>query len=341
MRFVFPILTLCKGGAQRMLAEITNGLSDRGHEVTIVMPRHGDVEYPVRSRLHRTDKTVLMESDFPYADFIISNFFTTVPIAQEASLAGKGRHVRLSLCYEPIFLSDQHITFPSYNVTKDIFVLSEYQKELIAINHGIQAKIIPVGVSDLFYNKNLRQSNAALTISAVLRRPEGGHSWQRNQDELVETLTNIKAGYPYVQVNCIVPANEYRLSAQLKKIMKLGLFNLQCPTTDEQLSDLYNRTDIFVSSSIHESALLPPLEAMKCGAAVAAYYAGGNKGYCRHEDTALTSFAYERNLYDHIARLILDKDLRERIAFAGHAESLKWTWDRSVNRFLEEIEHLS
>ena len=340
MKFVFPILTLGKGGAQRMLAEITNGLADRGHDVTILMPRQGDVEYPVKVRLHRTDSTVLTEADFPAADYIISNYYTTVDIAQAASLAGKGRHIRLSLCYEPIFLKDQHLTFPSYNVTKDLFVLSEYQQVLVEINHGIKAKIIPVGVSEAFQNKNLRSLHAPLTISAILRQPEGGHSWQRNQDELIEVLTQIKAGFPSVQINTIVPANEYRLSGQLKKTMKSGVFNLHCPETDEQLCDLYNKTDIFVTSSIHESALLPPLEAMKCGAAVVSYYAGGNKDYCRHEETALTSFAYENNLYDHIVRLILDKDLRQRIAQAGQNEALKWTWENSVNRFLEEIGRL-
>lgn len=341
MKFVFPIITLCKGGAQRMLAEITNRLADRGHDVTILMPSYGDVEYPVRARLQRTASGGLMESDFPYADYIISNFYTTVDIAQAASLAGKGRHIRLSLCYEPIFLSDQHITFASYNLTKDLFVVSEYQKALVEINHGIKAKIIPVGVSELFHNKDLRLTNPALTVSVILRRPEGGHSWQRNQDELVDVLRNIKAGFPFVQINTIIPENEYLQSAQLKQIIQTGLFNLHCPATDEQLCDLYNRTDIFVTSSVHESALMPPLEAMKCGAAVVSYYAGGNKDYCRHEETALTSFAYEKNLYDHIARLILDKDLRQRIAQAGQNEAMKWTWENSVNRFIEEIGRLA
>ena len=341
MRFVFPILTLCKGGAQRMLAEITNGLSDRGHDVTILMPMQGDVEYPVRSKLQRTGNTFLEAADFPYADYIVSNFYTTVYTAQEASLAGKGRHIRLSLCYEPIFLEDQQTTFPSYNITKDLFVLSEYQQALVEINHGIKAKVIPVGVSDIFYNKNSRGNNSTLNISAVLRRPEGGHSWQRNQEELIEAFMQIKAGYPHVQQNIIVPVNEYRQSPQLKRLLRKGIYTVHCPTTDEQLCDIYNKTDIFVSSSIHESALLPPLEAMKCGAAVVSYYAGGNKDYCRHEETALTSYAYEKNLYDHIARLINDENLRHTIAQNGQAEALKWTWDNSVNRFLDELNELN
>lgn len=65
MRFTFPILTLSHGGAQRMLVELTNGLTARGHQVVIVMPLGGDVSYDVRSTLLITDYPLLRESDFP------------------------------------------------------------------------------------------------------------------------------------------------------------------------------------------------------------------------------------------------------------------------------------
>jgi len=39
MRFTFPVLNLSIGGAQRMLVELVNGLVQRGHDVTVLMPR--------------------------------------------------------------------------------------------------------------------------------------------------------------------------------------------------------------------------------------------------------------------------------------------------------------
>lgn len=103
MRFTFPILTLSHGGAQRMLVELANGLTAMGHQVTILMPVDGVVSYDVRSTLIRSTHMELQEQDYPIGDVIVSNFHTTVPTSQAASNQGKGIHVRLSLCYEPLF----------------------------------------------------------------------------------------------------------------------------------------------------------------------------------------------------------------------------------------------
>ncbi|WP_342439646.1 hypothetical protein NSS79_12880 [Paenibacillus sp. FSL L8-0436] len=128
MRFTFPILTLCHGGAQRMLVELTNGLTALGHQVVILIPLEGDISYEIHSTLLRTDHTVLRETDFPASDVIVSNFYTTVPVAEAASKNGKGIHVRLSLCYEPLFLPENHVSFPSYHTTGKLIVLSQWQK---------------------------------------------------------------------------------------------------------------------------------------------------------------------------------------------------------------------
>ena len=128
MRLTFPILTLSHGGAQRMLVELTNGLTAMGHQVTILMPVDGVVSYDVRSTLIRSTHMELQEQDYPSGDVIVSNFHTTVPTSQAASNQGKGIHVRLSLCYEPPFLPDSSLSFPSYHVTEHLIVLSHWQQ---------------------------------------------------------------------------------------------------------------------------------------------------------------------------------------------------------------------
>ena len=132
MKLTFPIETLSKGGGQRMLAEITNGLAMRGHDVTILMPPHGKVDYPTNAKLVRTKTATIEESDFPYSDIIISNFYTTVPTAQEASQQGKGKHVRFSLCYEPPFLQNNHLSFMTYNLTPHLIVLSSPNRKSLS-----------------------------------------------------------------------------------------------------------------------------------------------------------------------------------------------------------------
>ena len=331
MKITFPIYTLCKGGAQRMLAEITNGLVQKGHEVTIIMPKSGVIDYPIIAKLIQTEKYIIEETDYPYSDCIVSNFHLTVPSAELASQNGKGKHVRLSMCYEPMFLAEQHLTFPTYNITQNLFVLSEYQQKIIELSHGVKGTVIPVGVSDTFNNQGIRNQNSTLTISAIVRMPEGGYAWQRNQDELVDTLLRVHHDFPKIQINLICPPDEFKMSRKLRTIANQGIFNFKLPVDDAELNHLYNQTDIYVTASIFEAAPLPPLEAMKCGAALATYYSGGNKDYCINESTALMSYAYEKNLYSHIVRLIEDDHLRHRISIQGEQEAKKWTWQKSTD----------
>lgn len=336
LAFTFPILTLCKGGAQRMLAEITNGLVQKGHKVTIIMPSQGEVEFNILAKLIKTDRIELAESDFPHGDVIVSNFYLTVPVAQAASLNGKGRHVRFSLCYEPMFLRDQHETFPTYNATPDLIVLSKYQQQLIEITHGIRGEIVPIGVNPNFRNDHIRNANSAITLSAVVRQP-GEYSWHRNQDELIEALKLVKVNMPFVNIRLICPPNEFARSPELQALKNEGLFTFLTPADDVELNYHYNETDIFVSGSLFEAAALPALEAMKCGAAVVAIYSGGNHDYAVQEENCLISYAYQHKLFENIVRLIQDQSLRTFLAQKGQEEAGRWTWERSVNMFEENI----
>lgn len=334
MRFTFPIITLCKGGAQRMLAEIANGLVEKGHHVNILMPSFGIVEFDLKANLIRTGNQ-LEARNYPPADVIVSNFYTTVPSAEEASQIDKGKHVRLSLCYEPMFLEDQHETFPLYQATPHLFVISKYQQQLIELNHGIRGEVVPTGISPVFHNLKQRGQAAPPTVSAVVRKTEGveGGSWHRQQDYLMEVLRSVKRRYPSVQVELICPPNEFATSRSLKRLGTTGEFHFLTPHNDQDLCKYYNRSNIFVASSIFEAASMPSLEAMRCGAAVAALYSGGNADYLRNEETGLISYAYQKRLDTDISQLIENQGLRNTLATNGEKEADKWTWQRSVDIF--------
>jgi len=339
MKFTFPILTLCLGGAQRMLAEITNGLVERGHDVTILMPLQGKVDYPIKAKLIRTNNTI-QERDYPKSDVIISNYYLTVPAAHEASQNGKGMHVRLSLCYEPTFLPDNHISFPTYYLTQHLIVLSRSQQHLIYVEHGIQGHIVHVGISSTFKNMHIRNNNSPLQISAIIRKPEGGFSWHREQDYLLNHLAIVKKKHPEVLINLISPPDEFNNSPALRELKAQGNFKFFTPANDKELCHHYNHTDIFVNSSIYDSASIPGLEAMRCGAAFVTTYNGGNLDYCRHEENALMSYRYENRLSHDILRLIENQPLRSKLAVAGEKEAIKWTWDKSVNSFEQTIQKM-
>lgn len=340
MKITFPILTLCLGGAQRMLAEITNGLVEKGHDVIILMPPQGKIDYPIKAKLLYSKHSVLEESDYPKSDIIVSNYYLTVPSAHAASQKENGLHVRLSLCYEPTFLPDNHISFPTYYLTKHLIVLSKSHQQQIYLDHGIQGHIVPVGISSSFKNMHIRNMNSSLQISAIVRKPEGGFSWHREQDYLISQLEIVKTRHPNVIINFISPPEEFYESPTLKGLKATNKFRFFTPADDTELCYHYNHTDIFVNSSIYDSASIPGLEAMKCGAALVTTYNGGNLDYCRHEENALMSYRYENRLGQDILRLIQDQSLRIQLAQEGEKEAAKWTWGRSVAAFEQAIQKM-
>lgn len=338
MRLIFPILTLSRGGAQRMLAELANRLTASGHEVVILMPAYSIVEYEMKCPIIFAKEVWLTENDFPYGNVIISNYYTTVPAAQRASEQGKGVHVRLALCYEPTFLPDNNQSFASYSVTRNLLVLSRWQQEMVRINHGIKGRIIPVGVNADFNNMHIREvPGRSLVVSAIMRKPEGGFSGHREQDYLLQQLNMVKDLHPEVEIYLITPPGEYAESAALKTLLADNRYHLRTPSNDIELSYHYNESDIFVSSSTFDTGSLPGLEAMRCGAALATVYSGGNLEYCVHGHNCLMSYRFENRLAQDIVALIRNKELRERLARKGEEDSQRFTWERSMQIFQTEL----
>ena len=338
MRITFPVLTLCHGGAQRMLAEITNWLSNKGHEVIIIMPSGGVVEYDIESNLIRTSRSVLKSEDFPPGDVIISNFFTTVPVVEEASRQGKGIHIRFALCYEPVFLSDNFASFPTYSATQHLLVLFAWQQQLIQLIHGIRGYIVPIGVNPFFQNLNIRQSiGESLNITAVVRQATEQFSWHRDQEYLLYNLAYIKSTRPEVNINLICPPAEYYKSPELQEYAARHQFRVWTPANDDELRWHYNNTDIFVSSSVYDSGALPGLEAMRCGAALITVYSGGNMDYVRPDVNCLLSYRFENRLASDILQLVDNSALRKKLASRGETDSYMFNWELSSEAFEKAI----
>ncbi|WP_449603692.1 glycosyltransferase family 4 protein [Paenibacillus sp. Marseille-Q9583] len=333
MKLIFPVLTLTRGGAQRMLTELANRLTEMGHEVTILLPSDGVVEYEMKCKLIYAKEGELAARDFPAGDVIISNFYTTVEVSQRASEEGKGIHVRLALCYEPTFLPDNSRSFSSYNIAPNLLVLSHWQQGIVQMNHGIKGRIVPIGVGPVFKNTKIRDRNKRLVISAIMRKPEGGFSAHREQDYLLQQLNKVKAHHPEVEIYLISPPGEQAESATLQALVNDERYQIRTPANDTELCFHYSESDIFVSSSTYDTGSLPGIEAMRCGAALVTVYAGGNKEYCTHGHNCLMSYRFQNRLADDIITLIKDPSLRRRLARKGEEVSQDFTWEKSTRIF--------
>ena len=98
---------------------------------------------------------------------------------------------------------------------------------------------------------------------------------------------------------------------------------------DEDLPALYSAAEIFLYPSLYEGFGLPPLEAMACGTPTISSDASslpevvGSAGLTHdpNDGQALTG---------HMARLLSDSGLRERLRQAGLAQAARFSWDRAA-----------
>lgn len=107
---------------------------------------------------------------------------------------------------------------------------------------------------------------------------------------------------------------------------------IQNPPQSFLVKQIYNKSSIFLSSSVAEGFALPPAEAMACGCAVVATDSGGIREYAEHGKTALLSPPrHPEALAKNLLRLLEDDNLRIQLAMAGYKCIQEFTWDRSTD----------
>jgi L-malate glycosyltransferase len=109
------------------------------------------------------------------------------------------------------------------------------------------------------------------------------------------------------------------------------------PPQQRIIEDFYNGSSIVVGSSIAEGFALPLAEGAACGCAIAATDSGGIRDFAEHGVTALLSTPRDPEALARNICLLLDKDdLRIRLAYAANDFIKQFTWDRSTD-LLEEF----
>lgn len=98
------------------------------------------------------------------------------------------------------------------------------------------------------------------------------------------------------------------------------------------LAPIYNSAAIFLHSSRHEGFGLPPAEAMASSCAVAASANIGVREYAVDGVNALLAPVGDvERLATAVRRLVVDDDLRLRLARQGREDVARFTWDRAVS----------
>ncbi|MGD6806059.1 MAG: glycosyltransferase family 4 protein [Candidatus Bathyarchaeia archaeon] len=101
---------------------------------------------------------------------------------------------------------------------------------------------------------------------------------------------------------------------------------------DTRLAELYSMADVVVTPSWYESSPLPPLEAMACGAPVVTTRYG-TEDYCFNDINCLVVPPKNpKMLSDAILRLLRDSALSEQFRKEGQRTAKQFTWENATNK---------
>lgn len=187
---------------------------------------------------------------------------------------------------------------------------SNYSKEFIEKSYKKKAEVCYLGVdTNLFRPLNLDKSIDVLFIG--------------NKDN----------GYDLLDKLLELFKNKIRVRAIFRENRKSNI-------TDSELAKIYNKSKVLVALNRNEPFGLIPLEAMACGTPVIAI---GDGGYRETVINRKTGFLVSRDvseLYEKINKIIGYDRSRNDMAKAARAHVLKnWTWEKSINRFLQIIKY--
>lgn len=111
------------------------------------------------------------------------------------------------------------------------------------------------------------------------------------------------------------------------------------PSQRELVEDIYNRSRVFLCTSVVEGFGLMCIEAMACGAALVTTDNGGSRDYSIHGRTALVADVNDTAaLAEHVVRLLRDDEERVRLAVAGEQYVRRYDWERSADSLEDLLE---
>jgi glycosyltransferase involved in cell wall biosynthesis len=320
MKIVIPVLSLETGGT-RFIYQLANELADKGHTVEIVLPENAPVAWPLRTKITRVK--ALTPDSLPPADFYLPNFYPTV---YPAWASQKGRVIRLSLGYEPLWVKEAEIARATYLIDAPIISLSQWHRQQILQGTGRDSTVIPGGVDTTVFRPDLKLSLSTghPTIAYILRSKEHGYTWKGSEDFWKACLYLSKL-VPGFDIQVVAPEGAQYQSPLPYKIVKAN--------SDAEMARFYAQADIFVSTSYFESFSMPPLEAMACGTAVVTTDCGGNREYTKNgENCLIVPPSDSKKLTMVLHQLLTQETKRNQLAQAGLQFAQSWTWRRTADQ---------
>lgn len=341
-------------GGSRVVYEYARGLSDRGHEVTIIhapqtMPCHCPPWWRVKKVIHFTARSLGFRGGYkppaeqfscpphlkilwrpslhprwlPEAEALVVINWETAEWAL-LSQETRGRKFflmqALETCFEGVDEARVLATYraPFYRIVVSRW-LQEYMQRL-----ELEADYVPNG---------LNFEDFGIDVPPAQRDPRQVFMLYNFQ-----TCKGFETGLKAVQIaRDTLPDLKVAMFGWFPRpdVPDWIIYHRNPPRA--KLRDLYNQAAVFLSSSRVEGWGLTPCEAAQCGAALCVTDIGGHREFAIHDQTALLSAAGDAPaMAQNLIRLIQQPELRLRLADNANRFIQQFTWSKAVEK-LETI----
>lgn len=369
MKINFTLYSTSVTGGVRAIFEVANGLSKRGHNVTITSLEGDHTWFPLIAEVNYVDKPNFIkilnpikrlksreslryssitpvleqmkmgfEADLikplteaiPDCDINVATwFFTTYAVYRSE----KGKQFYFFMDFDELAEKHGHyyhmLFKESLYLPLNIITISSWLKEWIKKHYDKDALVAGVGIEDKIFYPR----------HSVLEDVQGyrimgifrGFDYKGDSD-LIQALNIVKREVP--DINLIMVASRDTLEGLKKKNkIEFDYTHFESPS-DDKLAELYSSSDLFVFASHMEGFGLPPLEAMACGTPVVTTDSMGVRDFVEDGENALMIPPKEpEKIAESILRIYKDPELGEKMKENGLETAARFTWERVVDVF--------
>jgi len=318
------------GGAERVISQLANYLTDRHHEVSILCYQIcPEFRHSLKEARIIECKDISELCDFAKQ---ITDDFDAINIHNEPgylTLFPKKANVTW-MCNEPPHLDNPIPTKEEIQAVKDfkVIVADEFNKKRLDELYNVNSKIIPYGIDYEFFNDNPNKikKNKEKTFIQV-----GWIADTKNQLRTIEIFKRLKVYYPEAKLILVGKA----LPDYLKQVRdKIAEYNLMGDiewidfTSREQVRDLYHQSHVALFPIKSQGGWLSVFEAISAG--LPTYVS---------EDATCSSIVKATGT-GYVCST--DNDFIENVVHENHDRNYNWikenlTWDNYCESMLEEF----